>query len=324
MGWTRRTFILGAYGGALSSVINVGTPMGVRAQTSSAPVTLAERYRRVRRGAARIGVPTGGGAESVSVELPRDFRRAMPQVVELQQRLRTAREAGSTQYAKVLEVLLAETSAMLRELTAPERSREPPAVAEAAAPSFEALREEYVHLFDSCSIRPRYADEVRWYVNVMAKPANKARYDEVAAKTQVPWWFVGITHGLEASFDFEGHLHNGDPLSDRTVLVPRGHPVVWNPPNDWVSSAVDALTIKRFNNQSDWSLARTMYRWEAYNGFGTRRRGINTPYLWSFCTHYTKGKYTHDRVWNSEAVSKQCGTAVLLFALVKAGIVARP
>lgn len=118
---------------------------------------------------------------------------------------------------------------------------------------------------------------------------------------------------------FTGHLHNGDPLSARTVQVPPGRPQVWNPPNDWNSSAVDAITGAGHAGQSDWSLARTLYRFEAYNGFGYHSRGIFSPYLWSFSNHYTKGKYVADGTYTPTAVSRQCGAAVMLRTLVDNG-----
>jgi lysozyme family protein len=94
---------------------------------------------------------------------------------------------------------------------------------------------------------------------------------------------------------------------------------VWNSPNDWDSSAMDALTVEGFTGKTDWSLARVLCRWETYNGFGSRARGINTPYLWSFSTHYERGKFLSDRHWDPNLVSKQCGAAVMLRALVDAG-----
>ena len=146
----------------------------------------------------------------------------------------------------------------------------------------------------------------------------------MARVTRVPWAFIGIVHGLEASFRFTGHLHNGDPLAARTVNVPAGRPPVWNPPNDWDSSAIDALEFEKFTGLSDWSLPRMLYRWERYNGFGSRRQKINTPYLWSFSNHYAKGKYVRDHVWNPDAVSKQCGAAVMLRALIDQKIIPEP
>jgi lysozyme family protein len=124
---------------------------------------------------------------------------------------------------------------------------------------------------------------------------------------------------MEASFSFTGHLHNGDPLSSRTIQVPKGRPKVWNPPSDWSSSALDALEQEGFLHQADWTLARVLYRFEGFNGYGYHALGINSPYLWSFSDQWTKGKFVADHKFDSNATSKQCGAAVMLRALVDAG-----
>jgi lysozyme family protein len=68
-----------------------------------------------------------------------------------------------------------------------------------------------------------------------------------------------------------------------------------------------------------------LYRWEAYNGFRSRTlHNINTPYLWSFSNHYSKGKFVADNVWDGNAVSKQCGAAVMLKVAVDGGIAHLP
>jgi lysozyme family protein len=159
---------------------------------------------------------------------------------------------------------------------------------------------------------------------VLNKPKNRRRYEEVAAKLKIPWYFLGITHALEGSFNFGAHIHNGDPLRAKTIHVPRGRPVPWNPPSDWVASAKDAMTLKKFHEETDWSLAHLLYRFEAYNGFGYRGRGINTPYLWSFSNQYTRGKYVADGRYDANAVSKQCGAAVLVKELAERGIITLP
>jgi lysozyme family protein len=185
--------------------------------------------------------------------------------------------------------------------------------------SFEQLEPNYNSLWTTCVIRPERAGEVAWHRKKLVQ--YRARYEAVAARTGVPWWFIGVVHALEGSFNFNGHLHNGDPLSARTILVPKGRPLKWNPPNDWESSAVDALTMKGFNEQVDWSIARALYRWESYNGFGYYGKNINSPYLWSFSNHYTKGKFTVDHKYDANFVSKQCGAGVILRALQEAGLV---
>lgn len=187
---------------------------------------------------------------------------------------------------------------------------------EGARPAFALLRAEYADLFASCQISQIRAGEVAWHRNRLLK--YRSRYEEVAVRTGAPWWFIGIVHALEASFNFAGHLHNGDPLTARTVQVPKGRPAQWNPPSDWVSSAVDAIEYEGYAGKQDWNLAMTLYRFESYNGFGYRGRGVNTPYLWSFSNHYSAGKFVRDGKFDPNAVSKQCGAAVMLKALIAA------
>jgi lysozyme family protein len=191
------------------------------------------------------------------------------------------------------------------------------------AKNFAALRQEYRTLFDALSIRPAYQDSVNWQVKMLAQA--RARYEQVGKSVGVPWYFIGAIHGLEASFNFRAHLHNGDfPLKARTRQVPSGRPLVWLPPDDWESSAKDALRLLGFTGQSDWTLERTLYRLEAYNGFGYRRIGVPTPYLWAYSNHYDRGKFVADGKWNAKARSQQCGAAVLLKAVVGAGLVTFP
>ncbi|WP_205917873.1 DNA/RNA non-specific endonuclease [Rhizobium ruizarguesonis] len=184
---------------------------------------------------------------------------------------------------------------------------------EAGTPAFDGVKAEYDQLYASCVIRSERKSEVDWYVRKLTD--FRPHYAKVGDALGIPWWFVGITHALEASLNFKGHLHNGDPLSARTVQVPKGRPKKWSPPNSWEDSAIDALTMKKFAKQADWSLARTLYRLESYNGWGYRGREINSPYLWSFSNQYSKGKFVKDGKYDANAVSKQCGAAVMLKAL---------
>lgn len=184
--------------------------------------------------------------------------------------------------------------------------------------NFAVLKPEYARLFSSLEIKPEHADTIKWHAKAIANA--KDRYTKVAAEVQVPWYFIGLIHGMEASYNFRAHLHNGDfPLTARTRQVPAGRPAVWLPPSDWESSAKDAIRLLGFANKSDWTLERTLHRLEAFNGFGYRKVGVPTPYLWSFSTHYAGGKFTSDGKFDAKARSKQCGTAVLMKALADAG-----
>ncbi len=173
-----------------------------------------------------------------------------------------------------------------------------------------ALGSTYLQMFDSCIINPEKYPEIDGYINKML--ANKATYDDVSAQLNIPWNFIAIIHCMEGDLNFRTHLHNGDPLTARTVHVPKGRPLAGEPPFSWEESAVDALTIEGFAAWTDWSIQGMLYNFEKYNGMGYRGKGINSPYLWSYSNYYTKGKYGDDGVYNSELVSQQCGAAVLL------------
>lgn len=182
---------------------------------------------------------------------------------------------------------------------------------------FADLKDRYEALYAGMTIRPEWSSQVEWHRKKLLQ--YRPRYEPVALSTGVPWWFVGIVHALEGSFNFATHLHNGDPLSDRTVQHPAGRPQIWNPPNNWEASATDALIIENMAHQPDWSLARALHRFESYNGFSYYKHLINSPYLWSFSNQYTQGKFVADHVYDQNAIFKQCGAAVMLKALATTG-----
>ena len=176
------------------------------------------------------------------------------------------------------------------------------------------LRNEYKSLFDTCVIRPQREDDVEPLVSKLL--LNKTRYEAVADMTDVPWYIIAALHNMEATQNFKKHLHNGDPLTARTVRVPKDRPTTGNPPFTWEESAIDALTFDGLDRVEDWSLPGSLFQLERFNGFGSRSKGINSPYLWSFSTHYTKGKFVADFVFDPNAVSDQCGAAIILRKMV--------
>ncbi len=186
-------------------------------------------------------------------------------------------------------------------------------------PTYAEARPDYVAKFNAMKIRPEHTGVVAWYRNRILN--GRARYEEVESKCGVPWWFTATIHAMEASFSFTSHLHNGDPLTARTVRVPSGRPPTWNPPSDWVSSAIDALAYKKYTGETDWSVARSLYLSENYNGWGYRNPSIAipSPYLWCFSEYYIKGKFVADHKYDPEFVSKQCGVAVMLKTLIHNG-----
>ncbi len=187
-----------------------------------------------------------------------------------------------------------------------------------------ALRLEYDALFNDCQIRPEKMAEVERLVSQLM--GNAARYQSVAGTLGIPWYFVAVIHNMEASQNFTRHLHNGDRLTARTVHVPAGRPRTGTPPFTWEESAVDALSMKRLGPGTDWSLAGTLYQMEGYNGWGYRlyHPHVRSPYLWGYSNHYRSGKYVADGTWSDTAVSRQCGSAVLLRRMAESSLITFP
>ena len=184
-----------------------------------------------------------------------------------------------------------------------------------------ALRREFEDLLDRCDVRPERAAEVDQILGRIVQ--NRARYESVASETGVPWYVIAVIHSMETGLRFDRHLHNGDPLSRRTVNVPAGHPRTGEPPFSWEASAKDALALRNLSADTDWSVGSLLYEIEGYNGWGYRLHHphVPTPYLWSASSHYTSGKYVADGRWSDTAVSKQCGAAVLLRRMAERGFI---
>jgi len=165
-------------------------------------------------------------------------------------------------------------------------------------------------LWKGLLLRPERVREIQTTARRIVK--GRDRYEKVAAATGVPWHVVGLIHALECGLSFDDHLHNGDPLTERTVHVPRGRPVSGNPPFTWEESAIDALGFDGLSNVGNWCVERIAYMLESYNGWGYRSKGIPTPYLWSATNQYAQGKFIRDHVYDPTAVSEQSGALAIL------------
>lgn len=241
------------------------------------------------------------------------YQSAVPRLVTIIDKSEKADPATADEAAELLSAVNADQHVV------PDALKPEPLVL-SRGHDFAKLRQEYARQFATIKVRDDLAEHVAWHAKLALEARD--RYDVVAQETRVPWHFIAAVHALEASCNFRAHLHNGDfPLTKRTRQVPAGRPLVWLPPSDWASSARDALRLLGFANQSDWSLERTLYRMEAYNGFGYRKRGVPSPYLWGMSNHYERGKFVADGQWSATAKSQQCGGAVLIKALVDLGAV---
>jgi len=300
----RRSLLIGSASIALSTSFR-----GAVAQQAQGPL---QQLEALEARAVRAGMPAPRAAPT-PVEEPESYRELRPRLLDLMDGARGPAKDVSDE-AEELFLRLHRQERSYAPAEDPEGRARP-------APSFDSVKAEYRQLFDACTIVPKYQRLVDKDVEKLK--GFRPRYEKVGSPMGIPWHFIGIIHSMEAGFSFKTHLHNGDSLAARTVLIPDGRPEVWNPPNDWESSAADAMLIKRYNAQEDWSLERILYRWEQYNGWGYRGK-VNSPYLWSFTNQYTRGKYVRDRVWDANAVSQQTGAVTLLMGLIQAGEVPKP
>lgn len=164
----------------------------------------------------------------------------------------------------------------------------------------------YIDDYNRATINPEHMQTIKFLASKLKD--GMPRYELVSKTCGVNPLMIGLIHMMECGFDFKKHLHNGDPLTNRTVNVPAGRPKIGTPPFTWENSAVDALT-GRPKVQTTPEILQYL---ERYNGTGYKKRGIKTPYLWSGTSLYSKGKYVADGKYDPEAVSKQIGCAAIL------------
>lgn len=185
--------------------------------------------------------------------------------------------------------------------------------------NFEELNAQYADLWQRMQVRPERVEAI----NEIAKRliGSKPRYQKVSEATGVPWFVLAVLHARETDGDFAKHLHNGDPLTARTINVPAGRPASGTPPFTWEESAIDALTIEphALHLVKKWTIERTCFEIEKYDGFGYRIHHPQTksPYLWSFSNIYERGKYLADGRFDPSAIDDHSGIMPLLQQMMK-------
>jgi lysozyme family protein len=143
--------------------------------------------------------------------------------------------------------------------------------------------------------------------------AAKARYDEVALRTNVPWYVIAVIHEREAAQRWDRSIAQGDRWDRKSVHVPAGR----GPFKSWEDAAVDALTNcgPRAAHCKDWSAGGALSLLESYNGLGYAHKGVPSPYIWAGTNQYVSGKYVRDGVFDPHVVDVQLGCAGILKAM---------
>lgn len=190
----------------------------------------------------------------------------------------------------------------------------------------QELRNEYLYLWQTCQINPAYASNLDGCINSIKN--GRSRYEHVASETGVPWYVIAVIHGMESSYNFNCHLHNGDPLTARTIEGPAGRPPQGSPPFTWEESAIDALNYDGAAGIQSWDLPTIFWFLEKFNGWGYRvGRGRDTTppcrsaYIFSGTNHYEKGKYVGNGDFDRNAVSAQVSCMAQLKELESMGLI---
>jgi lysozyme family protein len=177
---------------------------------------------------------------------------------------------------------------------------------------YAVLKSEYTGLLASMRVtQPLQIDNV---ARKLLRPENLTRYREVALDTGVPAALIAALDQRESGANPRAALGQGDPWNKVSTHVPRGK----GPWKSWKDAAVYYVNYDHLNDVTadrwDWTYA--CWKGEAWNGFGPRNHGVRTGYLWSGTSHYVKGKYVKDGVWDPNFVDRQLGIVPLMFRMV--------
>jgi lysozyme family protein len=151
----------------------------------------------------------------------------------------------------------------------------------------------------------------------------RKRYQEVEAKTGVPWFVIAVIHERESSQDWKTHLGQGDPLNKVTVHVPAGRGPFFGA-DAWERGAMDALIDcpPYLARKKNWGTpGDVLTNLEAYNGLAYANAGRPSPYVFSGTSIYDPptgpgGKVTRDHGPIDDVVDKQMGCAAMLMAMM--------
>lgn len=152
-------------------------------------------------------------------------------------------------------------------------------------------------------------------LNAMAQKVlpHKAVYEAVEKDTGVPWQLVAVIHireaGLQDVGKFARGIHNGQSWKIKATIIPKIGPFT-----SWHACALAALKRTGLSNvgKGNWTPAKMLSAAEPYNGYGYRRMGLRSPYLWASTNHQQRGKYVRDHVFDRTVMDTQMGVAAML------------
>ncbi len=140
---------------------------------------------------------------------------------------------------------------------------------------------------------------------------HKGAYRAIEDLTGVPWPLIAVIHKREGDSNFNTYLGNGQLLSRRTTIVPKGR----GPFGSFIDGAVDALKVDLLTSVKDWRLEKQLYYCESFNGWGYGMKP--SPYVWGGTNIQIPGKYIRDHVFAPHAMDTQPGCAPILATIAE-------
>lgn len=146
--------------------------------------------------------------------------------------------------------------------------------------------------------------------------ADKARYLSLERRTTVPALVAMVIAERESGADPRMSLAQGDRWDRVSVHVPKGR----GPFCSWEEAAADALAIDGLNKvgRDNWTVELALYYQEKFNGFGYRRHGVPSAYIWAGTSIYRGGKFVADGKFVRSAWDTQPGVAPLMARIINA------
>ena len=192
-----------------------------------------------------------------------------------------------------------------------------------AVAAFAQIPIDQAARWNAAAQRPQ--DSIRLDKAVALYERLRPRYEAIQAMRPhgVPTPVLFCLHYRESDNDFTCHFHEGSPLTHRTRDEPKGRLVHPDPPYSWQQSAEDAYYVceRPPLDHIAWGNQQSaLDKMESFNGFGYRRHGIASPYLWSGTNLYQRGKYVSDGRFDPLARDAQLGCAAILKRMQARGL----
>ena len=171
----------------------------------------------------------------------------------------------------------------------------------------------YAKYWDEMKINPgrvqEFTNEAQFAIN------HKATYQELEAKTGVPWAMLAVIHRRESNADFNTYLGNGQSLARRTTIVPIGRGP-FTGPTAFFDGGIDAIKAEGWGCITDWRVEKQLYYSLLFNGIGTEPNHPSS-YIWGGTNIQVPGKWVRDHVFDPSVMDPQPGCAPLLWTIAK-------